>query len=73
MSELGGHLGGGSPAFAPGTGRTWRVGGWGAPKASDSRERFVPPIDSTLTAWRHFGDTPTSQLEEKLSSSPPTY
>ena len=50
MSELGGHLGGASPAFAPGTGRTWRVGGWGAPKASESRERFVPPIDSTLAA-----------------------
>jgi len=50
MSELGGHLGGGSPAFAPGTGHTWRVGGWGAPKASGSRERSVPPIDSALAA-----------------------
>ena len=71
MVELAGHSVGASPAGAPEAGPI-AVGGWGAPETSAPGSASSPPCDSTLTATRHSGDTPTSQLKESDSFSPPT-
>ena len=70
MIELAGHSGGASPAGAPKDGPI-AAGGWGALETSAPGSASSPPCDSTLTATRHSEDTPTSQLEESDSSSPP--